>query len=390
MSTPEPVHLVEVSPLGDDSLALIVQTFTGEQFILWPGEAPTTTRPSHRGLARMAGQGIGMWGERLPSDGCRLCDLQAPLNEIEAAELFALIADALSTLHTSAQAHGQLVPSHIAISNIGSPILLGAGRHFAEPQNDLDQLAKLWERWCPQGPLLDTRSATTLAEGLRMWLSVTSEPPEANLPGLVQAAHPQPMLDAVPLRIPWRSPDETVDEVGINIGPDEAERGLLDPLTWSGLTGEPTNELTGDQHEEDTRINAPQAAILSRLLQTIHQPVSDDRFQQQQGVPSTAIQVLLEKEPLDILPTPEAYAMFGTQLQRNEWEDRTDTAIHDGGPPTLTNHPTMDTQTREAVEQPSRSELSPSVLATALAVAVVLALLAGTVGIILMFLAPAQ
>ena len=377
-----------MSPLDGDSLALVVQTFTGEQFILWPGEAPAVARPSHRGLARMAGQGSEMWAEHLPSEGCRLSNLAPPLNEVEAAELFAMIADALSALHTSAQAHGQLDACHIAISNIGAPILLGTGRHFAEPQDDLTQLAALWEHWCPQGPLLDTRSATNLAEGLRMWLSVTSDPPEAMLPGLVQAAHPEPMTDAAPLRLPWRSPDETVDEIGINIGPDETERGLLDPLTWSGLTGEATNELTGNHNEEDTRINAPQAAILSRLLQTIHQPVSNDRFQHKQGIPSAAIQTLLEKEPLDILPTPEAYAMFGTQLQRSEWEDRTDTAIHDSGLPTLTEHPSIDTQTREAVAHPSRNEISFSVLATSLAAAVILALLAGTAGIILVFLAP--
>jgi hypothetical protein len=378
VSAPEPLQLVEVSRLEDSRRALVVQTRGGERYILWPGEAPTAARPPHPGIARRAGQGSGLWAERLPGSGCRLSALVPPLDPMEAAELFALIADALSALHASAQAHGDLSADAVALSPDGEPVLLGAGRRFAEPHDDLAALATMWDTWCDAGSLLDLRSAASLAEGLRMWLAVSEEPPPPSLPGQIRSRRPAPRTDTAPLQLPWRSPAETVDEIGINIGPDESERGLLDPLTWSGLTGEPTSELpgTGDVIEEDTRIDTPLAAVLARLLQLAHQ--TTDRFTNQQGVPSAAVQALLEQEPLDILPAPEAYLPSGRG--DSGWEDNTATAIHSSGPPTATAFtPPLDPQTATvAASAPApRGEISFSVLAAA----VTLALLAGAAGV---------
>lgn len=380
MSAPEPVQLIEVIPLPDGGFALAVQAGSGERFVLWAGEPPQPIHP-HPGIAERAGQGRGLWAERLP-DGCRLSALAPPLQETEAAELFALIADALSALHASARAHGDLRAALVALTPTGEPVLLGAGRRFAEPQDDLNALQEMWEQWCAAGPLLDLRSAASLAEGLRLWLSVSGEPPTSVLPGAVQHRRPGPLADAAPLRLPWRAPSETVDEIGVNLGPDESERGLLDPLTWSGLTGEATNELTGhgggtDLGEEDTRIDAPQAAVLARLLQAAHQQPSPERFQRQSGVPAAAVQALLEQEPLDILPTPEAYL---PTPESAGWDENTATAIHPNDPPTTTAFPKADTQTALAVAEPPpapRGEISFSVLA----IAVTGALIAGAAGV---------
>ena len=375
VSAPESLLLIEASPLAE-GCALVVEARDGERYILWPGEAPSAPRPPHPGIARLAGHGSGLWAERLPARSCRLPALPAPLDEMEAAELFALIADALSALHASAQAHGALDASHVALDAQGAPVLLGAGQRFAEPQHDLAALARMWDAWCPLGPLLDLRSAASLAASLRMWLSVSGEPPTSTLPALIAAALPPPLPGASPITVPWTSPAEAVDEIGVNIGPDEAERGLLDPLTWSGLTGEPTNELTAsDFGEEDTRIDAPQAAVMARLLQAAHQPPDASRFADQEGIPSSAVQALLEQEPLDILPSPEAHMLSANAAA---WDEHTATAVHGKDPPTATAFtPPINTASAAAAAPRPRGELSVSVLAAAVA----LALVAGAAGV---------
>ncbi|MCB9779470.1 MAG: hypothetical protein H6742_12970 [Alphaproteobacteria bacterium] len=102
-------------------------------------------------------------------------------------------------------------------------------------------------------------------------------------------------------RTPARGPavDGPVDEVGIDLGPDEAGHGLLD--TWSGRTqpaAETSGEVTGVLQEQ----GPGQAAMSSWLAAGYARGADPERLAPLRGVPSRAVRARIADEPLDPLP----------------------------------------------------------------------------------------
>ena len=382
-------------------MVLVAADQPEEQAVFWQGPPPEQNLPPHPGLARRQvcadDSGEPGWLELTPA-GVLLSTLTPPLPILEAAELFAAIADAIAALHEAGLNHGGLTAERIHVDRRCLPTLLRAGQG---EEDDLTALAALWQTWCPEGPLLVASTAAEVAEGLRAWLSV-SEESSAELTGRVEAAL-RSAPEGEPLTLQPGAASGPVDEIGLDIGPDEVPGGLLDPLTWSGVTGEPTSEApmfseenTGAIHE-DTRINTPRTALLSRLLGLSHEKPPPERFQE--GLPSQAIRELIASETLDPLPVPDglpARPGFLIPHRDPEWDENTATAISStGGAPAETASPIEDAppidtepspQTRpsdprgltpEDTEQTSSID-GPNPL---LALAVVMAIVAGAAGL---------
>lgn len=377
---------------GQHGLVLVAEDQPEEHAVFWLGPPPEQNLPPHPGLARRQvcanEAGEPGWLELTPA-GVLLSALPAVLPTIEAAELFAAIADAIAALHEAGLIHGGLTADRIHIDRRCQPTLLGTGQG---EEDDLTALGTLWQAWCPAGPLMSAATAAEAAEGLRVWLSVTEES-SPRLPDLVDAAL-KSAPDGEPLTLQPGAAVGPVDEIGLDIGPDETPGGLLDPLTWSGITGEPTSEVpvssqenTGAIHE-DTRINTPRTALLSRLLGLSHEKPSAERFQE--GAPSQAIRELIAAENLDPLPVPDglpARPGFLTSQRDPEWDENTATAISDtAGSPNETTPP-LDTDpapTPEPEPEPSETPSKASELTGSmdvpnplLALAVVMAVIAG-------------
>jgi hypothetical protein len=373
-------------------VVLVAADQTEEQAVLWSGPPPEQNLPPHPGLARRQGcadaAGEPGWLELIAA-GVLLSDLPPPLHPIEAAELFAAISDALAALHDASMSHGGLTADRIHLDRRGHPTLLGAGlTPEPEPAADLDALHALWRQWCPEGPLLATASAEDAAESLRVWLSVTEEA-TAVLPALIAEQLRDRSGD--PLTLGPGAAVGPVDEIGVDIGPDEFVAGLLDPLTWSGVTGEPTSEVAAGDSEntgtlqEDTRVNAPRTALLSQILGLSHERAPPERFVE--GTPSAAIRGLIATETLDPLPTPDGLpARPGSLIHHRdpEWEENTATAIRSDGlpvqvpPPEPPSEPTESTlaertpaeRTELTAEQTTSIEVSSWLLVAAVVVAV--------------------
>ena len=385
---------------GQHGLVLVAEDQPEEHAVFWLGPPPEQNLPPHPGLARRQvcadETGEPGWLELTPA-GVLLSALPPKLPIIEAAELFAAIADAIAALHEAGMSHGGLTADRIHIDRRCQPTILGTGQG---DEDDLTALTSLWQEWCPEGPLMLASTAAEAAEGLRVWLSVTEEC-SVILPGLVEAA-----LQSAPggesLTLQPGAAVGPVDEIGLDIGPDEVAGGLLDPLTWSGITGEPTSEVpvssdenTGAIHE-DTRINAPRMALLSRLLGLSHEKPSAARFQE--GTPSLAIRELIAGENLDPLPVPDglpARPGFLIPHRDPDWDENTATAISatisdplETAPPPQAPPPT-DTKSAPDTSPPEPSDMAPEhtdqtsivVPNLLLAMAVLMAVVAGAAGL---------
>lgn len=359
--------------------------------MLWSGPPPEQNLPPHPGLARRQScaeeSGEVGWLE-LTAAGVLLADLAPPLHPIEAAELFAAIADAVAALHAAGMSHGGLTADRIHLDRLGHPTLLGAGLDSTEDTDaDTDALHTLWQAWCEEGPLMTTASAADIAEGLRVWLSVT-EGTTAVLPTLIAEQLRDRSGEHLTL-LPGLATGP-VDEIGMDIGPDDSAGGLLDPLTWSGVTGEPTSTVDRDDEntgalQENTRSNAPRTALLSQLLDFSHEQPAADRFIE--GVPAATLRTLIATETLDPLPSPDGLSSRPDSLIHNkdpDWEENTATAIRADAPPIQTTPPppqdgeptlghtdSAPPEHTEHTEHTATIEVSSRVLIAAVAVAMV-------------------
>lgn len=331
--------LIDALPLEADQLALWVATEDDtSRRLLWPG-APPPLPPDGPMFAPRTDFGELLWAEGVPTSAVRLQDLTPPLAGTDAAELFRALASALARLHAAGLAHGDLDADRVFLTADGPPLLVGIGRRAAIPSDDLDALQQLWTQWTPEDQTtptnLDWSNASELTAALTEWLA--GQPVHTpNLPVRIQNAQRRPREDA-DLSLALEALEVgMLDEVEVDIGPDESPVGLLDMHTWSRVTGEPTSELTGAMPEvtstdspEDTRIDAPQSALLARLLQATQQP-PPNRFALTEGRPSRSVHEMIASEPLDLLPTPDGLPARSAAVA---WEEITATAVRDYSPP---------------------------------------------------------
>ncbi|MDG1484485.1 MAG: hypothetical protein P8R54_33170 [Myxococcota bacterium] len=388
MLLPRQFLIVRVLETPQRCVVLVAADQPEEQAMLWSGPPPEQNLPPHPGLARRQScaeeSGEIGWLE-LTTAGVLLSELTPPLHPIEAAELFAAIADAIAALHAAGMSHGGLTADRVHLDRLGHPTLLGAGLDSTEdPSADIGALHMLWQAWCLEGPLMTTVSAGDAAESLRVWLSVT-ESTAAVLPTLIAEQLHDRSGERLTL-LPGLATGP-VDEIGMDIGPDESAGGLLDPLTWSGVTGEPTSTVDRDDEstgalQEDTRSNAPRTALLSQLLDFSHEQPAADRFIE--GVPAASLRTLIASETLDPLPNPDGLPGRPDSLIHSkdpDWEENTATAIRADAPPFQTaptapqhGEPTLehtDSTPPEHTEHTTTIEVSSRVLIAAVLVAMV-------------------
>lgn len=105
-----------------------------------------------------------------------------------------------------------------------------------------------------------------------------------------------------------QEPTGPVDEVGVDLGPDGAARGLLD--SWAGRTspGELTQgEATGALAAEEL----PLTAVLARVAASLGRADDAARLAGARGQPSRAVKALIADEPLDPLPVPDGLSPVG-------------------------------------------------------------------------------
>jgi hypothetical protein len=213
---------------------------------LWPGAEPPA-HVDHPGLAKSEASGVvggrPMWVESRPL-GAALSDLAPSLTRAEIARVLVDAREALRALHAVGQAHGSVRTSRIVIGTDGASMLIGVGQDRGTVEDDVAELSRV---------------ATSL--GFR---DVADLEREADAPvrrAVVEASLRQP------------DPNETielgtggVDEVKVDLGPDEGGAGLLE--RWSAEAtsgGEPTRAPSAKSPPApdplDVTISAPRAAI---------------------------------------------------------------------------------------------------------------------------------
>ena len=144
-----------------------------------------------------------------------------------------------------------------------------------------------------------------------LW-AVAEDASEHTLPADPSDPDPEPpplLLLMVPL------PTEQVDEVGVDLGPDETGRGLLDRWNTTG-TGTRSGSSTGAEATgtESTGVAAPIAgldggrgALLSSVLADAEQLLGDGtRFAATAGRPSARVKAQIADEPVEYLPLPDS------------------------------------------------------------------------------------
>jgi hypothetical protein len=228
---------------------------------LWPGAEPPA-HPDHPRLARCEASGIvggqQMWVESRPL-GAALSEVAPALTRAELARVLADARDALQTLHAAGKAHGSVRAARIVVGTDGGATLIGVGQDRGSVDGDLLDFARL----AASSGFGDARDLERHA-GARVRREV------------VEASLRQP------------DPNETielaafgVDEVKMDLGPDDGGAGLLD--RWSAAdgtsAGEPTRAPPGSASRSapeppEVTSSAPRAAIpLDRTIPRVDPPV---------------------------------------------------------------------------------------------------------------------
>lgn len=215
---------------------------------LWPGAEPPA-HPDHPRLAKSEANGIvggrPMWVETRPL-GSALSELTSTLTRAELARVLVDARAALEALHAAGHAHGSVRASRIVIDMDGAATWIGVGQDRGTVDADLIDFARL---------------ATTFGFGELAQIEREAGAPVRR--AVVEASVRQP------------DPNETielgaggVDEVKVDLGPDESGPGLLE--RWSAgdatSTGEPTRAPPAKSPRPEPElgevtISAPRAAI---------------------------------------------------------------------------------------------------------------------------------
>jgi hypothetical protein len=272
---------------------------------VWSGEAPNVPIGVHPVFAMPIGRGRNerqpLWVEDRPP-GCLLSDISPPLPLYDAARIVSQVAEGLVALHKRGHAHGSVSESRIVLDRDGSPVLIGAGVVSGSPGHDLSSVIGLFGRLAPEVTLVEVESMSDFAANLRE-LALNADRSEAcPIPESTSNEHgPRDEATTILLAL---EPLGFTDEVQVDLGPDESERGLLD--RWSNTQS--LDDLTGDQTESiSTTELAAQARrlLLQRVRDLYATPDLADRFAANEGTACAPIRAQIADEPLDALPIPE-------------------------------------------------------------------------------------
>jgi hypothetical protein len=281
-----------------------------ERVTIWPGNPPTVPIGLHPVLATPIGHGTHddqqFWVEDRPP-GCLLSDLVAAPAPHDAARIASQIAEGLAALHHRGFTHGHLDAARVVLDEDGVPVLIGAGVRPGTPEADLDAMLALCAQISPTHPALAASTMAELSTALRE-RALNSPRQGVTLTTLLAQSTITPPDTCSTLTLSLQ-PLGFTDEVRVELGPDEAERGLLD--RWA--TEEVSGDLTGDQTESiSTTELAAQAkrVLLERVTDLYASPELALRFDKHAGASCTAMFALLTDEPLDPLPTPEGVVLL--------------------------------------------------------------------------------
>ena len=109
----------------------------------------------------------------------------------------------------------------------------------------------------------------------------------------------------------------SIDEVGIDLGPDDAGSGVLDD--WTGGTDEGSSERTGTLSSEAV-VEQRRLALLSRLGRDPGDLSIPKHITALEGQAQSSIQELLMSESLDPLPSPGSLDSPPIQAHRDSSE----------------------------------------------------------------------
>ncbi len=236
---PDPRELRVARALHPASAGAVLEAVddAGVRWLVWPATGPAPALPAHPGLpeagptGRIGAEAVRL--ERVPR-GAPLPDVAVSDGARELARAAARVA--LEALHAVGIAHGEPTLTRIWVGVDGEVMLVGAAVEGGGQAADRACVGA----W-PDGP------APAAVDAARAELAAAAE--AVSLPPGERRIRVEP------------EPVAAVDEVGVDIGPDEV-RGLLDGWTaTTGSTGERTGALDGDPDIAHARMAALLGAV---------------------------------------------------------------------------------------------------------------------------------
>jgi hypothetical protein len=254
---------------------------SGSRFGIRAASGITNTRP--------------VWVEERPL-GPLLSDLDTPLDDRLADYIILQLCHALELLHLNGQTHGDLSADRVGLEAQGRAVLLGSGRRSGSEDADFEALFTLHLQLGGQ----QIPEASRSLDGMIRCLGESPPPEQAQLAWLNRATLPIPEAASLLEVLLSTTVSASIDEVGIDLGPDEEGKGILDEWTGGGTDeGERTGTLSAEAVAEQRRL-----ALLSRLGRDPGDLRVPDHIRALDGPPLGSIAELLGIENLDPLPSP--------------------------------------------------------------------------------------
>jgi hypothetical protein len=221
-----------------------------------------------------------------------------PLDSLLLNHIILQLCHALELLHLSGQSHGDLTADRVGLESQGRAVLLGSGRRPGSVEADVAALFSLYQRLGG----VDIPDVHGNLDSLIVHLGDSPPPAQNQLTALHNATPPLPdEASLLEVLLTTAATTPSIDEVGIDLGPDEQSKGILDEWTGGGT----------DEGAERTGTLSPEAVAEQRLLALLsrlgRQP--GDRhipahIQALNGPPLESIVELMSNESLDPLPSP--------------------------------------------------------------------------------------
>jgi hypothetical protein len=245
---------------------------------VWP-DVPAAKRIEHPALAPVVyiSDTEPMYAEQIP-EGVRLIDAEPP-TELS-RYIVSQVLRALAALHSAGLHHGDVDDGHVMLGLDGQVVLFGAGRRPGSPNTDVLSAMDL----LPAGADITVPEIDATANAGRMEDSLTPGA-RARLSGWVRTL---------------ASSVGHFDEVIRDVGPENDSTGLLDRYEADA----PNHDVDEIKDEDSsTQMNAGSALWRTLAAPPLNTP-PEGRFDSVLGIPSKAIQHLLQTERLIRVDVP--------------------------------------------------------------------------------------